>query len=274
MQTAVTEPGAELFRTDPSEPLAFFHRPAAAPAHLGGVDAFRFEYASRGDRVPGRLLLPSGATRPAPLVLLQHGAGGSKDAPYLDAACGPWVRGGAAVASIDFPLHGERASTKLTAHVLAALGGSTKPGDVSLWIEFVRQSVHDLRRALDALALHPGVDASRVVYAAFSMGTILGTPFVASDARPRAAALAIGGGGFGPPAVDPAHHVARIAPRPLLFVQAERDERVPRASAEALHRAAAEPKEILWFDCTHSALPGVALKAMWRFLRPHLALDA
>jgi fermentation-respiration switch protein FrsA (DUF1100 family) len=264
---------SDLFRTDPSEPLDFVCRPDAVPPHLGGVEVFRFEYASRGDRVPGRLLLPAGARGRLPLVLLQHGSGGAKDAPYLDAAAGPWVRGGAAVASIDFPLHGERASAKLTEHALAALAGRSRNEDDALWTELVRQAVHDLRRALDALALHPAIDAARVAYAAFSLGTILGTPFVAVDPRPRAAALAIGGGGFGPAAVDPVRHVARIAPRPVLFVNAQRDERIPRPAAEALHAAAADPKEVIWFDCTHSALPGAALKAMWVFLRRHLALE-
>ena len=86
----------------------------------------------------------------------------------------------------------------------------------------------------------------------------------------RAAALAIGGGGIGPEAADPARHIARFAPRPLLFVNATRDERIPRERAEALHAAAAEPKQVLWFECGHRDLPGRALKAMWQFLAPHL----
>ena len=90
--------------------------------------------------------------------------------------------------------------------------------------------------------------------------------------RPRAAALALGGGGFGGPASDPAHHVHRIAPRPILFVNATRDETIPRSSTEALYAAAADPKEIQWFDSGHLNLPGDALKAMWQFIRRHLDL--
>jgi hypothetical protein len=52
-------------------------------------------------------------------------------------------------------------------------------------------------------------------------------------------------------------------------VNATRDERIPRRAAETLHQAAA-PKEVLWFECGHSELPGAALKAMWQFLRRHL----
>ena len=36
------------------------------------------------------------------------------------------------------------------------------------------------------------------------------------------------------------------------------------------HAAAGAPNDVQWFDSTHSALPGVALKAMWTFLRNHL----
>jgi fermentation-respiration switch protein FrsA (DUF1100 family) len=90
------------------------------------------------------------------------------------------------------------------------------------------------------------------------------------DPRPRAAALALGGGGFGDPEVDPARHLPRFAPRPVLFVNMKGDEAVPPSSSEALFAAAGEPKEIVWFEGGHRELPGRALKAMWLFLRRHL----
>lgn len=262
-------------RSATDEPLDLYTAPCPSPSDVRGVVAIRFEYTSRGDRVPGRLLLPEGGARPCPLVLVQHGAGGAKDAPYLDAAAGPWARGGAAVASIDFPLHGERASAKLTEHALGYLasGGAARAPDAeTLFVELARQSVLDLHRALDALSRVPGIDASRIAYVGFSLGAILGAAFCAADLRVGAAVLAIGGGGFGPHEIDPVRHVAGIAPRPILFVNAERDERISRAAAEALHAAALDPKETLWFDATHTALPGVALKAMWTFLRRELGL--
>jgi fermentation-respiration switch protein FrsA (DUF1100 family) len=138
--------------------------------------------------------------------------------------------------------------------------------------EFVRQAVIDLQRALDAAEELPRVDARRIAYAGLSLGSIVGATFCAIDPRPCAAALALGGGGFGPPEVDPAHHVGRFAPRPILFVNASRDERVPRAAAEALYAAAGEPKEMLWFDAAHDDLPGRALKAIWLFLQRHLGV--
>jgi dienelactone hydrolase len=237
----------------------------------GGVREVTFEFASRGDRVPGRLLLPPERTGPRPLVLVGHGLNGAKDAGYMDVACLPWARGGAAVASIDFPLHGERRSPKLSERILErGLTGAPGSLDAALWIDLVEQAVVDLRRGLRAAAVHPEVDGSRVGYAGFSLGTLLGTLFCAEEPRVAAAALALGGAGLGPPEVDPEDAVARIAPRPVLFVNAERDERVPRASAERLHAAAGSPNDVQWFDATHDTLPGAALKAMWSFLRGHL----
>lgn len=266
----------DALRAGAGEPLDVWLEDLSAPADLPDLRQQRFELSSRGDRVPGRLLLPPEGEGPYPLVLLQHGLGGSKEAPYLTAAAGPWVRAGAAVASIDFPLHGERASAKLPAQLLRGLAGGAAPNASgrALPLALVRQAVADLERALDALAEHPLLDSRRIAYAGFSMGAMLGALFCGADPRPRAAALALAGGGFGPAETDPARFIGRFAPRPLLFVNAERDEVIPRSATEALYAAAGEPKQILWFDTNHAGLRGVALKAMWSFLRPQLGLGS
>ncbi|MDJ0851450.1 MAG: acetylxylan esterase [Myxococcota bacterium] len=260
-----------LFRPDPAEPLGLWRGPAAPDPAASDLRVERLEYTSRGDRVPARLLLPPEGDGPFPLVLLQHGANGGKDAPYMAQVGAPWVRKGAALLSIDFPLHGERYSAKLSGLLRGALGLEGRPTDTGRTIlgEFVRQSVLDLQRALDAAAALPEVDASRVVYAGLSLGSIVGATYCSIDPRPRAAALALGGGGFGD-AVDPCRHVARVAPRPLLFVNATRDETISRAATEALYEAAAEPKQLLWFEAGHQDLPGRAMKEMWLFLERHL----
>lgn len=266
---------AARFRVDRDEPLGLWRREAPAPQQPPARRTIEFDYTSRGDRVPALLRLPTGGSGPFPLVMLQHGAIGAKDAPYMDPILTPWVRGGAAVASIDFPLHGERANPKLAALLLGALGLQGKPTPAGRVVlrEFVRQAVLDLQRALDVLATFPEIDATRVGYAGLSLGSIVGATYCAIDPRPRAAALALGGAGFGGPEADPAHYVSGIAPRPLLFVNASRDEIIPRAAAEALHAAAREPKQILWFDAGHRNLPGSGLKQIWRFLRLHLGLE-
>jgi hypothetical protein len=254
-----------------SEATALWMAPPEPADGGAGVVARRFEYTSRGDRVPGVLLVPEGPG-PFPLVLLQHGAGGSKDSDYLGPVRRPWAQRGVAVASIDFPLHGERVSAKLSEQLLAAFAAPSRPtaNVLALSEEFARQAATDLARALDALAERPEIDAGRVAYAAFSMGAMLGSLFIPYDPRVRAAALAVGGAGVGPKSIDPAAHIGGFAPRPLLFVNATRDERIPRAAAEALHAAARDPKEVLWFDAGHHDLPGRALKAMWSFLAAQL----
>jgi dienelactone hydrolase len=268
--------GGERFRPDPSEPLGLWVGGGRAPASHPQLRARAFELSSRGARVPGRLLLPPEGSGPFPLVLLQHGAGGSKQAPYIEATAGPWATRGLAVASIDFPLHGERADAKLSAQLARGWsgGGGADPRRRALMREVAEQAVLDLRRTLDALLTLPEIDAERVAYAGFSLGALLGAVFCAVDPRPRAAALALGGAGLGPPdteaAIDPADWIGRIAPRPVLLVNATRDAIVPRAAAEALFEAAREPRQLLWFEGTHDELPGAALKAMWSFLSGQL----
>ncbi len=196
----------------------------------------------------------------------------------MDAA-GPWVKSGVAVASIDLPLHGERRSAKLSQQLLESVragvadpdGDGLDPGSQLLWTEFARQAVCDLSRCLDAMSGLPEIASDRVVYASFSLGSLLGALFCALDPRPRAAALALAGGGFGPELVDPARYIAMLAPRPLLLLGATGDELISRNATETLYAAAADPKDLQWFEGNHQALPGRALKTMWLFIREHLA---
>lgn len=265
---------ASRFPFDADEPLGLVRR-AVAPAEThADLRAFDFEFASRGDRVPGQLLLPPEGDGPFPLLLLQHAATRPADAPYLEPTAGRWARGGAAVASIDLPLHGQRASTKLTERLLSGFyAPSNRSEDAEKLVrEFLHQAVVDLCRALDALERSPEIDGKRVAYAGFRLGTIVGASFCALDPRPQAAAFAIGGSGVGPTEIDPARAVGRFAPRPSLFVNATRDEVFSRESALALFDAGGEPKEMLWFEGSHAEFPGEALEAMWRFLKRHLGV--
>jgi dienelactone hydrolase len=264
----------DLFASPFHEPLGLFSCRLPTPESFGNSRCQRFEFACRGDRVPGRLLLPSHGEGPFPLILFQHGLGSHKGAPPMDAAA-RWVEEGAAVACIDLPLHGERASAKLSGRLIesveSSLGGSQlDPVSSALWVELARQAVLDLGRALDALASFPDVDSSRTVCAGFDLGAALASIFCAVDPRPRAAALALAGGGFGPDPVDPCAHIAKLAPRPVLLVNVERDERMPRGATEALFAAARDPKQIEWFEAEDNHLPTAALRKMGGFLRAQL----
>ncbi len=233
----------------------------------------RFEVAHGGEWVPGRLFLPD-RPGPHPLVLVQHGAGSSKDDPVMDAVTGRWVEGGAAIARIDFPLHGERHDPKLSLRILGALApdATPSPDEQALWSDLARQAVGDLQTALAALAARPEIDPARIGYAGFSLGAILGASFCAATPQIRAVALALGGAGLAPAPFDAGDAVAAIAPRPILFVNTRDDERIPREAAEALHAAAGEPKDVEWVDGGHGDLSGAALKRIWQFLAPALGL--
>lgn len=232
----------------------------------------RFELRSRGDRVSGRLLLPRQRHAPCPLILLQHGLGGSSDAPYLDTAGVPWVRRGVALACMDLPLHGARSEQKLADQIAAGAGGP--PQGEPLGVDFARQALLDLASTLDAVSALEDIDEKRVAFAGFSLGAMLGAAFCALDPRPCAAALALCGAGMLPEAADPIRFVARISPRPLLMVNARSDEVISRAASEALYAAAEQPKRRLWFEGSHQTLPAAAMKAMWTFLAEALGVQS
>lgn len=173
------------------EPLSLVIRDAP-PADGRDVRERRFAYSSRGDRVPGRLWQPTG--RPGfahPLVLIAHGAGEAKDAPAVVAAAGFGCARGFAVASIDLPLHGERAEAKLSRLLLDDLRAGTDR--VGLASDFFRQAGSDLIRAVAALAELPDVDAARIGFAGFGLGAVAGAR--ALDAEPRVRAVALVGAG-------------------------------------------------------------------------------
>ncbi len=263
-----------------TEPMGLRVNERACPSVFEGATCLRFEFSSRGDRVPGRLLVPTtDKAGPHPLILLQPGAGADKDVAVLDLAA-PWVRAGAAVASIDLPLHGERSSAKFSERllqILRSLYGGAEDDELdsrnrALLLEFSRQAVWDLGRCLDALSSLPEIDAERTAYAGFSLGGALGALFCGLDQRPRVVALALSGGGTGPPEIDPCNHVGQIAPRPLLLIDSEQDEVIPEALRRALFDAANEPKTRHSFEATHDTLPGIALKTMWQFLAQGIGL--
>jgi len=135
-----------------------------------------------------------------------------------------------------------------------------------------------LALAASFLVAQPEVDPRRLT----AIGASLGVPFVAAwaaaDLRVAAVALVYGGGNFGVlfeanlrrkigaawlrdltargaaallRDLDPERTVGRIAPRPLLLIGSSDDERVPRASVEALARAAHGPTRSLRFGGRH-----------------------
>lgn len=274
-----------VYRPHREAPARARLRPAQAQGAFAGISTRRFEVVSRGDFVPGVLYLPSdlpaeapGATTPGgwPLLLLAHGRGGSMHAPYLECAA-RWVREGLAVAAIDLPLHGSRTSPKLSERLVEGLGQlpTGAPLDAegyALVEEFARQATSDWIRTLDALSALPEVDADRIGFLGFSLGSIVGSYVLAHDTRIRAAALALIGGGAGPETLDPANWVARARGVTTLVVASEQDEIFPAPARRAFFDAVPEPRREASFPGDHGNLPGEAMKEIWSFLRKELGL--
>ena len=129
----------------------------------------RFEVASRGDLVPGRLWQSAGGSGPRPLVLIVPALGASKDAREVETLARSIAAEGWVAAAIDLPLQGERASAKLSARLAAcAAQPPAAGGDRLLWEEFLRQTALDLGATLEALARRRAFDAERVACVAYA----------------------------------------------------------------------------------------------------------
>jgi dienelactone hydrolase len=137
-----------------------------------------------------------------------------------------------------------------------------------------------LMLALDYLLQLPGIDRSRVELVGVSLGAPFASVAGALDSRfTRVWALHGSGGSYAPlemsmrrtiglaplraaaaatasviiagPRLAPERWVGAIAPRPFVMVNAAGDERLPRASVDALYRSAREPKRIIWMEGGH-----------------------
>lgn len=191
---------------------------------------------------------------PYPAILLQYGTGGSKTTNYIVAIGKEFVAKGYVVLTIDSPGRGER-KNKSVGGVL----GQMAP-------EAIMQFCGDYSRSFDFLAARPEVDKERFGYVGVSWGAITGITFVAYDPRIKAMASLVGGGNFfggfnakaaekvaseGSKSSDPIYHVARIAPRPLLFINVTKDQLILKSWAEALHKAAGPGAKVVWLETDH-----------------------
>lgn len=187
--------------------------PACAILHRLGPDdswhgapAERLELISRGDIVNGilareaRPTAKSGGSGPA-LLLVVHDAGGSLSSPDLGATAS-WVGPGLAVVAIDLPLHGQRASAKLSERLIAGVGlrapdrtfdrtpdRTLDRNEMVLVEEFWRQATIDLVRTVDAVLALGGFDPERIGLLGIGLGADLGAAMLTHDPRPRAAVL-------------------------------------------------------------------------------------
>ncbi len=225
----------------------------AVVAEEDGLRKLRVEFNGiQGDRVPAFLYAPATAEGPCPAVLLQYGSGGHKGVNYIVELGRQFARKGFVVLTIDSPGKGDR---------------DGKGVEILDWIvsdkgrdEFL-QYCGDYSRAVDYLLTREDVDEERLAFVGISWGAITGVTYAAYDQRIKAVCSILGGGGFlgltellhgrTKKSIDPVRNVGLIAPRPLLLVNAKKDQIIPRAFSKALHRAAGNEAEKVWLDTDH-----------------------
>jgi len=163
-------------------------------------------------------------------------------------------------------------------------------------LRMIRDNVIDLRRGIDYLE-RSGECLEDIGYVGGSFGGLLGALLAGTDERVDATALVAAGGDWreliagtpdfllsavgpgGPPPrkavsilgpVDPVRWIGEISPRALLLINGRQDTTITPAAANALYRAAGEPKEIVWYEGDHFALVGALGRRMYGEVRDFL----
>lgn len=247
---------------------------------ITGGQYYKLTYQSlHGELIPAILLIPKlEAGEKAPCVILMHGLGSRKE--DLIPLWFPLLAQGYAVFSIDAPYHGEREPKDKNFRQVFRYPVRTR--------EMFIHTVIDLRRGVDYLIQRPDIDPTRIGYVGFSMGAITGAVFAGIDTRIKAPVLVVGGGNWAsiakgsevnhePPVlkndpthlaelastlapVDPILWIGQISPRSVLMINGNSDRVIPKEAAKALHAAAKEPKEVLWYKGGHLPL---SEKGVW-----------
>jgi dienelactone hydrolase len=172
-------------------------------------------------------------------------------------------------ASLEYPFHGDP---------------DAKGFALVRQVPAIRDAIFDtppaVMLALDHLLARPDVDTTRVEIVGASFGAPFATIAAALDPRVTRLWLAHGGGqpyrlinrgleseiSWRPvralvagaanmfasgPRLAPEKWIGRVSPRPVVMLNAEEDERIPRESVDALWGAARDPKQIVWLPGLH-----------------------
>lgn len=208
-----------------------------------------------GDRIPAFLYIPKDENKKHPTVFLQYGSGGSKTTDYIMQIGKQFIDNGFVVLTIDSAFRGERRHPdKKDPFVL-------KQMDYRRFEHYCA----DYSRAVDYLMQRKEVDTERLAFVGISWGAITGVTFVAHEPRIKVMGSLVGGGGFpvfftgresndpeiARPSLDPADHVGKIAPRPLVMVNVTLDLLVAPMFAKALHNAAGKHSSAIWYETDH-----------------------
>ncbi|MEO9894251.1 alpha/beta fold hydrolase [Aurantibacter sp.] len=213
-------------------------------------------------KVTGLLSVPKIDKSKIPVILLIHGLGDHKEVDYVAYGNDFFLKNGYAVLRIDVSEHGDRK---------AEFYDFDFTGDYKYWSRnIIRQTVFDLRRAIDFLETRKELDKDRIGYYGISLGGIIGTIFCGVENRIKVPVIALAGGQLNllfeekaiskeakdfVGTIEPLNFVKQISPRPLLMLNAKNDEIVPPTMTKLLYHEAGEPKDIIWYDAKHRDAP-------------------
>lgn len=205
-----------------------------------------------GTSVPSILLMPEAAGR-APAALLLHGYSSSKERLSDTIGKALAVRGIASLA-IDLPLHGAREDAMLDEARRNPLGLAQH------W----SAALAEAKAAIGWLMARDDVDASRINATGYSLGSYIALQTAAADSRVASVMVAAGGDLPMTPwtsmlrmIADPVQSVRALKGRPLLMLHGRTDRTISAEQARRLYDAAAQPKQLRWYDTGH-VLPAAA----------------
>lgn len=211
---------------------------------------FSFQ-STAGVRVTAVLSQQAGAgTGLRPAIIFLHGGGARGKEGTLPMA-GLFARAGWSVLSIDMLYFGERHAGFFTTFSEQEKHHKLY-NQPSLYLSWIMQVVKDVSRSFDLLVAERGIDPKRMALLGSSRGAIAGS--IAGGIEGRFAAVALLFGAHYDalennhlPAACPANYIGRIAPRPLLMVNATQDsDMIREAAVEPLFKLAKQPKQIIW----------------------------
>jgi len=220
--------------------------------------------------VPGELYLPQRTTGKIPGVIVLDILQGNALLPRMMAR---WLaREGIAALYISMPYYNER-RPKGGAHERML------SDDPRVSIQALRQTVMDIRRAKSLLASHPEIDPEKIGITGISLGGIMTALAAGVDGHFYRVVPILSGGDlasivfkapetrrvreslpakgitqtdlakfFAP--VEPLNFASRIHPETCLMINAQRDETIPKANAEALAKAIGGPT-VIWSPLGH-----------------------
>ncbi|MGA2520163.1 MAG: alpha/beta hydrolase [Acidimicrobiales bacterium] len=234
-----------------------------------GVRQRRIDVERAGHCVPGLLWTAEESTSPRPVVMLGHGASGSKSEDYIVALARRLVRHhDLAAVAIDGPVHGDRRADGGRDSNLAFLDFA------QVWSaqdDLIDEMVADWRATLDDVQALPEVSDGHCGYWGLSMGTIFGLPLTAAEPRIAVAVLGLMGIA-GPTRQRFAADTANVH-CPVLYLVQWDDELFDRErSFELFESLDSTDKRLHAHPGMHAEVPAEEFEASGAFLASHLTV--